>query len=428
MHVSNLNNPAPPGISIAVPEEIDSIFTGDAARDRTGWQVVLSTWFLYLGQSLVYPHFTRYYDLDLHLPDWQIGLLMAVPALGALCLQPVWGYISDRILGRTMAFRVVVVLTGLILALYAFSYQWGGFPLLMFAGFLFWSCYGSGLPLNAAIILSYLGRPRRHLFGRIRVAGSISFTLGMFMLAPLLVSISQTLGLYGRTMVFLGGSCMYFLTVLFTRWDENFFERHSPPVFRSFVGILRNRSLIALFVSIFLLSAGASAGAQYIGPYIGHRGLPEFFFATFWFVGVAVEIGLTYNLQKVVRFWGLRQTILIAFASEYLRWLGMSILSAPVWILLLNILQGPAVIGVFFASAMYLDAECEESVRASAQAMIYFSFMTGQVTGFLLSSAMVDFYSYLPRAQAIQSAFFWSSFSILTALVIGTAFMKRETA
>lgn len=85
-------------------------------------------------------------------------------------------------------------------------------------------------------------------------------------------------------------------------------------------------------------------------------------------------------------------------------------------------------IGVFFASAMYLDAECEESVRASAQAMIYFSFMTGQVTGFLLSSAMVDFYSYLPRAQAIQSAFFWSSFSILTALVIGTAFMKRETA
>lgn len=406
--------------------EITSIFTGDAAQDRTGWQVVLSTWFLYTGQALVYPHFTRYYDLDLHLPDWQIGLLMAIPALGALLLQPVWGFVSDRILGRTMAFRVVVTLTGLILGFYAFSYQWGGFPLLLASAFLFMTCYGSGLPLNAAIILSYLGQRRRHLFGRVRVAGSISFTVGMFVLAPLLVLLSHSLGLYGRTMVFLGGSCMYLTTILFTRWDETHFERHSRPVFSSFVELLRNRNLLSLFASLYFLSVGTAAGTQYVGPYIGHRGLPEIFFATFWLVGVGVEIVLTYNLQKVVRFWGLKGTILTAFASEYIRWTGMSLLEAPGWMLFLNALQGPAVIGVFFASAMYLDSECEESVRSSAQAMIYFAFMTGQVTGYLISSALVEYHAELPRADAIQTTFFWSGFFILTALLIGTFCVKRE--
>jgi len=428
MHVSNLNNAAPSVVSVIPPAEITSIFTGDAAQDRTGWQVVLSTWFLYTGQSLVYPHFTRYYDLDLHLRDWQIGLLMAVPALGALLLQPVWGFVSDRILGRTTAFRAVVALTGLILGLYAFSYQWGGFPLLLTFAFLFMTCYGSGLPLNAAIILSYLGRQRRHLFGRVRVAGSISFTVGMFCVAPVLVLLSQSLGLYGRTMVFLGGSCMYFVTIVFTRWNEDHFERHSRPVFNSFVELLRNRNLMSLFGSIFFLSVGTAAGTQYIGPYIGHRGLPELFFATFWLVGVGVEIVLTYNLQKVVRIWGLKGTFLIALASEYIRWTGMSMLAAPGWMLFLNALQGPAVIGVFFASAMYLDAECEESVRSSAQAMIYFAFMTGQVTGYLISSALVEFHADLPRADAIQTTFFWSGFFILTALLIGTLFVKRESA
>ncbi len=67
---------------------------GEGAKRRTGLKVLANTWFLCLGQACVFPHLTRYYDLDLHLSDFHIGLMMALPALGAVLMQPLWGILA----------------------------------------------------------------------------------------------------------------------------------------------------------------------------------------------------------------------------------------------------------------------------------------------------------------------------------------------
>ncbi len=385
-----------------------------------------STAFLYCGQSCVFPHLTRYYDLDLHLNDWQIGLMMSMTSLGAVLTQPFWGILADRLIGRTKTIRLAMSLNILFLTAFAFSFQTGGFSLLLPAGILFFICYSATLPLNSAIILSYLGKSRRHLFGRMRVAGSISFTVGMFLICPMVVSLSLRFGLYGRTLVFLTACLLYLGAIFCTFWDESQFERHHKPQFRNFVTFFRNRNLMVFYLSIFCTSIGASAGIQYIGPYIGHRGLSERFFSTLWLVGVSMEILLTFNLHHIARWIGLKYTVVMGFASEFFRWGGISLFDAPGWILAFNGLHGPAVLGVFFASAMYLDSECEESVRSTAQALLYFSFVSGQVTGYLLASTLVNHYSYLPRAEAIQSSFFWFSLFALTGALFAFFSLRRE--
>lgn len=376
----------------------------------------------------MFPHLTRHYDLDLHLADWQIGLLMAVPSLCALFFQPIWGYIADRVLTRTLTFRIAMICSTVMVCFFVFAYQIGGFLLLLPVTICFMICYYAGVPINSAIILSFLGKKRRHLFGKIRVSGSVSFTIGIFFISPLMVELSRVLGMYDRGMVFMTAGLMYLLAFFSTRWDENHFEKHHKPEFQSFSNLLKNLNLMCLYACIYITSIGASAGIQYIGPYIGHRGLSERFFSTFWLVGVCVEIGLTFYLEHIVRRVGLKTVIVGAFLAESLRWIGISQFDPPAMILIFNVFHGFAVIGMFFASAMYLDAECEESIRSTAQALLYFSFVSGQVTGYLLSSFVVSLYDHLPRAEAIQTCFFWfGAFNVLS-ISIGGLFLKRESS
>ncbi len=273
---------------------------------------------------------------------------MALPSFFTMLIQPVWGTLSDRFLGRTRTFRLVIFLSSLTMLFFSVAFQLGEFPLLLAAACLLLVCIGSTHPLITAIILSYLGSRRRHLFGRIRAAGSLSFCLTIFFLCPLMVILSRKMQWCDRTGVFLLGSVLYLLTLFFTRWDENQFERHHKPELHSFLTLLKNRSLLFLFLSIFFTAAGSWAGIQYIGPYIGHSGRSEYFFSSLWLVGVGVEIVLTFYMAPIVRRMGLKNTIVLGITAEAIRWLGMSIASSSGLILFFFSMHGPAVLGVFF--------------------------------------------------------------------------------
>ncbi|MGI6455730.1 MAG: MFS transporter [bacterium] len=378
------------------------------AHKKTGLQLITSIWFLFCAQACVVPHLTRFYDLDLRLPDWQIGMMMALPASGAFLVQPFWGYLADRGIGRTRAYRLAVFLAAVMVIIYSLSYSLGGFLFLLSTALLFQMCYGATSPLSSALILSFLGKHRRHLFGKIRVWGSLSFMLTMFFITPLLVQISTSWNLPGRLFVFWGACLFYLIAFLSTFWDETQFERHHKPQTSEFLRLFQNPNLLILYGCIFLTSVGMSGGLQYIGPYVGYQGYSEFFYSSIWFIGVGSEVLLSFWLHSLVKRFGLKPIIIFGFMAEGTRWLGISLLHHPAFIEFFYTFHGPSVIGVFFASAMYLDSECDESIRSTAQTLLYFSHMLGQVTGFLGGSLLVNYYTgYLPRIQAIQYAFFW---------------------
>ncbi len=369
---------------------------------------------------------TRFYDLDLGLDDWQIGLLMSLGAVVVLFTQPLWGYCSDKILGRTPAFRLVLLLAAGFFIFYSFAYPIGGYPLLLLATLLMMSCYSSTTPLNSALILSFLDHDRRDYFGRIRAFGSLSFMLTMFLICPLLVHYSEVFNMPGRVFVFFGASGFYLLSLLCTLWDDSQFGQNHRPELRSFAALFNNPKILILYLSIYLTSIGASAGIQYIGPYIGYRGFSEYYYSSLWLIGVGVEVVITFSLHTIVRRIGLKKTIALGLASEGLRWTGIWFFEAPIMIQMFYGLHGFTVIGLFFASAMFIDSQCEASIRSTAQSMLFFSIVFGKVTGFIGGSLLVRLYSDLPRADAIQSSFFWYGIAAFVGAFIFAAFVPRD--
>ncbi|MBI1387426.1 MAG: MFS transporter [bacterium] len=412
-----------PGV---VPSQRHATLFRDEAHRRAGTWLMANQWMLYSGMACTLSHFPRYYDLDLHLEDWRIGLLMAIPLLCGALFQPVWGMISDRWLGRTNAYRLVQGLTGLFFLAYSFSYQLGGFGLLFVSACALMTCYSSNSPLSSGLIMSLLGPGRRHLFGRIRVFGSMSFTVTIFLLCPLMVSVSNWLGVYPREGIFWLGALFYALGVACARWDEAQFQPHHRPPMRSFVALVKNRNLLHLYFALFCLGFGAASGIQYIGPYIGLRGHSEFFFGSLWMVGVSVEIVLTWYLHQIVHAFGLKRVFVFGLLSEGMRWIIVSMTTNPLVYLLAFLLHGPSTIGAFFVSAMYLDSECEERTRSTAQTLLYFSIVLGQITGYLGSSQLIGLMHGIARVDAIHQCFFYFGCVAVFASLYAAIFLRKE--
>lgn len=394
---------------------------------RSGIQVMTNIWCVYSAQACILPHLSRYYDLDLGLNNTQIGFLMVLPYLAMVLFQPLWGVLADRLLGRTKTYRMGLICSCLTLFIYSISYQTMGFYGLLGGAILFMIFYGTNSPLSTSIILSYLGQKRRHLFGRIRVFGSTSFTVTVFILCPLAVTLSHWMGFYGRTMIFWMGCIFFILTCIFTRWDESHFEKHHRPEFKSFKNLFFNRNLILFFFIIFITGMTFTSELLLIGPYVGHLGLPEIFYSSLWLTGVGFEIILTFFMAPIVLKVGLKRTIVIGIAAEGIRWVGIALLTSPIYILLFSLMHGPAVLGIFFVTATYLDAECDESIRSTAQAMLYFSLMSGQISGLALGSLLLKWFSYLPKVEAIRIGFFYFGINAILAAILFSLFVAKES-
>lgn len=343
-----------------------SLFRDQEHRAAGRW-VMAGNWFVYSAQACLLPHLTRYYDLDLGLNDKQIGMLMALPALFALVCQPFWGVMADRVLGRTMTFQLVMALAALLAWCFTFSHALGGFPLLLGVSIALTVLYRASGPLLSSITLSCLGKDRRHFFGRIRAIGSISFAFTIALICPSLAFAASVFELPGRGAIFITGGFFFFIALACSAWDERQFDLHERPPMRSIGALLRDRNLIHMFVSMFLIGIGASAGIQYFGPFVDYRGHSEFFYGTLWMVGITTEILLALTLHRWIRRVGFKRMLVLGLAAEGIRWTCMAYAGSAWMYLVLFTLHGPAVVGIFFAAAMYIDAACRESVRSTAQ-------------------------------------------------------------
>jgi MFS family permease len=342
-----------------------------------------------------------------------------------LC-QPLWGYLADRVLGRSQTYRLCIAWTGTILLLFPFSYHVGGFPLLFINAILLTIGYVSMQGLSSAVMFSFLGPVHRKKFGRLRWIGSFSFMAATLIVGPSMVKLSSMLQLHGRVMVFIAAAVFFFVAMALSRWNEADFQPHTPPKNFS-LAFLKNRNIQYVYFTIFCGGAASSAVMLYLGPYIGHLGYSESFFSSLWVAGISCEAFLGYHLDKIVKYTGLKNLLVIACFAEGLRWFLLLHTHSPLSMQIIFMLHGPAIIGYFFASAMYLDTECDESIRSSAQTFLTFSFFFGQVFAFFVASMIVGSTAEITRVDAIRSSFYFYSMMGIIGGFFGWFFIKKES-
>ena len=209
----------------------------------------------------------------------QIGLLSAVVVVTKIFASPFWGWMVDQYGRRVKLIKLCALLTTISFAfvLFSDSFWWVFSVLLVFS--IFWS---AGLPLIEATTFSHL-QDNTHDYTKIRVWGSISFIIGVLVLGKYF-DIFPIFHLVPILIFLLGLIWLHSLSLKETQLSTSHVDTES------FWNILRQPSIIFLFVVCFLVQASHGPYYTFFSIYLEANGYSNSFIGIAWAVGVLAEV------------------------------------------------------------------------------------------------------------------------------------------
>ena len=128
-----------------------------------------------------FPFLSLYLE-DKRLSESEIGYVIAAMALARIVLNPIWGHLADRTLGRRTCLQVGLVAAAAFALVLATVHTVGGVAV---AGFLLAGAMVTLGPNIDAITLEHLGVERMSDYGRVRSWESLTYAIGCLVLGLL---------------------------------------------------------------------------------------------------------------------------------------------------------------------------------------------------------------------------------------------------
>lgn len=316
----------------------------------------------------------------LHFEGWQVGWLLAIPALGAIISPLFMGLIADRWFATERVLCVLHLLGGACLFV---AGQQSTFPLLMAFMMLHGLLFMPTIALANSVAFRHIPDPTR--FPRIAVLGTIGWIVAVLVASVFLGGMASPKFLYlsGGGAVLLG---LYCLTL-----------PHTPPQGKGAGGsafgldalkLLREPSFLVFIVCVFLVSIPACGFFFTLaGPMLQQRGYPSPLALTT--LNQFSEIIFMFSMPWFVAQLGLKRVLgigMLAWAVRYFCFVSPAFSLALVGLLL----HGFCYSFFYVAAYMYVDKRAPAELKASAQSLLAFLllgvgfFLGAQLAGYML--------------------------------------------
>ena len=312
-------------------------------------------YFAYLGTFA--PFFSLYLE-SVGLSAFDIGIVMALPALTRIIAPHLWSWLADR----TSAPVRVVRLTG-VAGTIAFLGVFAGTQLAVivatiFAMTFFWS---AALPLIEATTLTHLGEETSR-YGPVRVWGSVGFIVAVVGVGHLLDYVA------------LAAVPVLVLAMMIGMLAYAFAVPEAPAVHHAAEASL-GRVLFSP-QAIALIGAGACMSAAH-GPYytfysihLVAAGYSKAATGWLWALGVICEIAIFAWMPRLFRAFSLRAILIASFALAVVRFLAIGWLAGSLVALLAAQLLHAATFGAFHAASIgYVHKLFRGRLQARGQAV-----------------------------------------------------------
>lgn len=374
------------------------------AKDTNGqvFYIVKVAYFFWFGAmgSLI-PYLSLHY-LDIGLTGRQIGLLFGVAPFVTLVSTPLWGAVADIL--RQHKRIMAITISGVCLCVLGIFLARDVRLLLLFAvlNTLFTA---PSIALLDHTTLSLLGE-RRSRYGRQRVWGAV----GWGVMGTLVGYLTQWMGLSWSFYAF-------FVMMGVTLAIALRLPIESPPARVPYAAALRvlmqRRWLIIVFVTVFVQMAARATGFGFLTLHLNDLG------ATRGVIGLSVaiasisEVPIFFFGSFLLDAFGRRGTLLFSLVATFLLLLGYGLAPSPSVILVVQILQGPALSGMWIAAIDYTRTAAPEGMGATTQALLEsVVWGMGVGTGNLVAGVLYDavgaamLFRVAATAVAVALAFF----------------------
>jgi PPP family 3-phenylpropionic acid transporter len=311
----------------------------------------------FAGTASLLPFFALYYE-RIGLSGPQIGLLMALPPLTNLFVASLWGTLADATKWHKRLWSIAI-LGSLLLAL-AFQLA-ATFPQLVFVALAFAIFSAPIIPLadNAALML--LGK-NKSKYGQLRLWG----TVGSGLSAPIIGQLVARSDLHWAFWGYAFFMAMSFFVTLRTTVPQ---VSVGSTVWRGMSALLRDRRWPSFLIVIFVAGAGFSLIYNYLFLYMEHLGASESLMGLAFTISKASDAVILFLSSRMLERWGTRNTLMLALGALVVRLLAYSLISAPLLVLGVQLLQGLTVALLVAAGVPYANHIAPHGMGATAQGL-----------------------------------------------------------
>ena len=349
---------------------------------------------------------------DKGLTGMKTGIVLSITPLMMFLVQPLYGMLADRFgIKKSLLLSSILASSGFLLYLIDGGFLW----LLMIT--LFMSVFYNSLqPLLDSLSLNLAQQNKKFSYGTLRIAGAAGWAAtGMI--------VGYYIDAMSTTVIFVFAALALLLTFIFSLTLKESQERvaKSGNSFSNTRQIFSNRMLIFLLFAVFLISACGTAIWNFYSIYMKENG------ASASVVGIGIsfqglcELPFFYFSARIIRHFGLRNTLIITVFATALRLLLYSLVSNPYAALSIEILHGISWSLFWVVCVEYVNMLVPEEWRVTGQSFLYATYFgIGTIAGNFWTGYLYD------TGMKVGEIFLVNAGIVMGAVLLIGVFLKKE--
>jgi len=352
-------------------------------------------WWAFGAIGTLTPFIAPYYN-ELGFSGTQIGILVALPAMGVAFFAPIWGAIADSRANHRFVLRAALLIPAM-LALVLTQLQ-GFWPIFLVVAILA-LLYAPTAPLIDSYGLMISER-RKKSYGSLRVWGSLGFTAAVFV-------VGELMGADVTTLFLLAYSACLLLACASTFRLPRLSERSAGPLWGGLGAVTRNKPLVALLLTTFLISSSASAMYAFLSIHLRELGGSAELIGRAFALNAASELPVVAFGAWFLSRLGSTRLLGLAIVVYIIRFVAYALIPDPEWVLPVQLLHGLSYGAFLMASVTLVHGLAGRELAATAQGLLTsMSFGFGSISGSLVGGALLD------RVGTV--GIFWTAAGVLT--------------
>lgn len=323
------------------------------------------------------------YLKDHGLTGLQIGIILSITPVMMFLVQPLYGMLADR-LGYKKCLLFSSFLATLSYGLYLME---GGFVYLFFITVLMAVFYNGIQPILDSLSLNFARDNPKFSYGTLRIAGALGW-------ASTGTLVGHYIDTVNTSVIFIFSAVSMLLTFIFSislKVDNQPTASAVKTSSRNVKEIFANKVLIFLLICVFLISAGATTIWNFYSIYMKENG------ASASLVGYGLsfqglcELPLFYFSARIIRKFGIKNTLLITVFATTLRLLLYSIVKNPQAAIFIELLHGFSWSLFWVVCVEYVNKLVREEWKATGQSLLYAAYFgIGAIAGNFWTGYLYD--------------------------------------
>jgi MFS transporter, PPP family, 3-phenylpropionic acid transporter len=307
---------------------------------------------------------------------FKLGLLLSITPAMMFLVQPIYGYVADKV-----GYKKTLLIASLLAAASFMGYVLeGGFYYMAGVTILMSLFFNTIQPVLDSMALQLSNKNKKFSYGSLRIAGAAGWSFMGIVTGYLIHNLSTQI-------IFIISAVAMGITFLFALGLPSFqnkieTKKSTIPAAKQIANLLGNPQLLKILVAVMFISVAGTTIWNFYSMYMKENGasakLVGFGLA---FQGLC-ELPLFYFSAKIIRYFGLKRTLLITLLATALRMWLYSVVKNPQWALCIEVLHGISWSLFWVVCVEFVNKLVKDEWKATGQSMLYAAYFgIGAIAG-----------------------------------------------